>query len=70
MAVVNIGNIRIGYFTILGIIILTPPKKTDNGTPKRFTFSSIIRTVSREIPIEADPAAKPVIPIAKGNCHS
>lgn len=67
MAVVNIGNIRIGYFTILGIIILTPPKKTDNGTPKRFTLLvPIINTASvAEIPIDADPAAKPVIPIAK-----
>ena len=53
--------------TIFGIIILTPPKNTDSGTPNLFTLLvPIIRTASvAEIPIDADPAASPVIPIAK-----
>lgn len=46
---------------------MTPPKNTDSGTPNLFTLLvPIIRTASvAEIPIDADPAASPVIPIAK-----
>ena len=38
-AVIRIGNIIIGYFTMLGIIIFTPPKNIEIGTATRFTFA-------------------------------
>ncbi|GAB5760070.1 hypothetical protein JMUB7507_26340 [Staphylococcus aureus] len=59
MAVVNIGNIRIGYFTIIGIIIITPPKKTDNGTDiRKSLLEQVINTVSvTDNVMEVDPAA-------------
>ena len=64
-AVIRIGNIIIGYFTMLGIIIFTPPKNIEIGTATRFTLLVPISTASvAEIPIDAEPAARPVIPIA------
>ena len=64
-AVIRIGNI-IGYFTMLGIIIFTPPKNIEIGTATRFTLLVPISNTASvaEIPIDAEPAARPVIPIA------
>lgn len=65
-AVIRIGNIIIGYFTMLGIIIFTPPKNIEIGTATRFTLLVPISNTASvaEIPIDAEPAARPVIPIA------
>ena len=65
-ALVKIGNKMIGCRTILGIIIFTPPKNIVIGTPDRFIFIvPATRTPSHAtIPNEAEPAAKPLIPIA------
>ncbi len=66
-ALVNIGSKMMGWRTIFGIIILTPPKNIVSGTPDLFTFNvPATRTPSHAtIPNEAEPAAKPLIPIAK-----
>ena len=51
---------------MLGIIIFTPPKNIEIGTATRFTLLVPISNTASvaEIPIDAEPAARPVIPIA------
>lgn len=65
-AVIKIGTIITGYFTIFGIIIFTPPKKIESGIPKRLTWLVPIRSTASvaAIPIDAEPAAIPDKPIA------
>ena len=64
-AVIRIGNIIIGYFTMLGIIIFTPPKKEIEWYCNSVHFACPKMSASvAEIPIDAEPAARPVIPIA------
>lgn len=66
-ALVKIGNNIIGCLTIFGIIILTPPKNIVSGTPALFILSVPATNAPSHatIPSEAEPAAKPLIPIAK-----
>lgn len=66
IALVKMGNKMIGCRTILGIIILTPPKNIVIGTPDLLIFIvPATRTPSHAtMPNEAEPAAKPLIPMA------
>ena len=51
---------------MFGIIIFTPPKKMVIGTPIRFTVTVPATSTASQatIPSDAEPAARPAIPMA------
>ena len=66
IAFVNTGSSIIGCLIMLGNIIFTPPRKIVSGTPARFTFivPHTSTASAATTPIDAEPAASPLIPIA------